>query len=59
MNGHHIWCNGDPRKPVNGCRWCDPDGDGKRGLWADYPYGTEKEMSGLMEKHFPQNIKRV
>ena len=53
LNGHHVWCNGDPRSPVKGCRWCD----GPKGAWALYPYKTE-EMAGLVKKHFPNVIER-
>lgn len=28
--GHGVICNGDPRAPVTGCRWCDRDGKGFR-----------------------------
>lgn len=56
---HHIWCNGQ-RGPVQGCRWCDPDGDGKRGLWAKYPYDPETlNQKELVKKHFPNVIVRT
>ncbi len=58
QDGHHIWCNGSRRDPVKGCCWCDPDGDGKTGLWALYPYDTDSDASALAKKHFPDVIER-
>jgi hypothetical protein len=58
FGGHHLWCNGSSRAPVKGCRWCDPDGDGKRGLWASYPYTTGAEANNLAAQHFPNVVKR-
>ena len=59
FGSHHVWCNGDWRAPVKGCRWCDPSGDGKNGLWAKYPYGSAEEMDGLVSKHFPNVVRRT
>lgn len=57
---HHIWCNGNPRSPVKGCRWCDPKGDGKEGFWAKYPYNpTDPDgPDKIQQQHFPNVIKR-
>ena len=57
-NFHHLWCNGDPGRPVKGCQWCDKNGDGTVGLWASYPYTTNEEEGGLAKKHFPNAIER-
>lgn len=51
---HHIFCNGNPRSPVEGCRWCD----GPKGMWARYPYKDESEVDALVAKHFPSAIPR-
>lgn len=53
---HHVWCNGSLGSPVKGCRWCDPDGDGKRGLWAKYPYDPNifGSIAKLVKEHFPE-----
>ncbi len=50
MNGHHIWCNADYRKPANECQQCAR-------LNASYPM---EGMSGdeLAAKYFPDVIKR-
>ena len=53
---HHLFCNGDPRSPVKGCRWCDPDGDGKRGMWAKYPILPGDTAHSLVARHFPDAI---
>jgi len=52
MNGHHIWCNGNPNSPVDTCRWCS----GPKGLHAKYP--EDCSPSDLVKKHFPNVVAR-
>lgn len=52
MNGHHIWCNGDPRTDPKTCKWCS----GENGLHALYPEDCPPDE--LVKKHFPNVIPR-
>lgn len=54
-DSHHIWCNGNPNSPIEGCKWCD----GPNWFWAKYPYETEEECDQLVTKYFPNTIKRT
>ena len=52
MNGHHIWCNGNPNTPVETCKWCS----GPDGFLAKYPMDCTPEE--LVRKHFPSVVER-
>jgi len=55
-NEHHVWCNGDPRAPVKGCRWCcrlDKTGHWD-GFWIRYPYDPATgPPENFAKMHFP------
>jgi hypothetical protein len=58
FGGHHIFCNGDPRSPVEGCLWCDPNKNGGCDLWTEFPYKEGDDIEALVKEKFPDVIIR-